>query len=425
MKPMRYLIYPLVIFCITIQSIFGFNVLIPMDEFQSNHLKAYGFAYQTLKNSSEKIEWLINYRGGSFLFQNATISTQNLTIKGIKYELISNHEVASIIQMINSPSSNMEIALLNKFAKIALYSPKSASPWDDAVSLALEYAEIPFEIIYDQDILNGRLNEFDWIHLHHEDFTGQMGKMFTQKDQNWYQVQLNEDRNTASKNGFSKVSMLKNKISITLKEFVIGGGYLFAMCNATDTFDIALATSQTDICEVIYDGDPIDSNYETKLDFKNTIAFENFKLFTNPRINEFSTIDSSPNYQSRSVLEDNDFFELIEFSAKSDLIPCMLTQNHTNILHGFMGQTTAFSISKLKSTMVILGQNEKLEEAKYIYSSLGKGFFSFLGGHDPEDYQHFVNEEHTDLNLHKNSPGYRLILNNVLFPSAQKKKQKT
>ena len=289
----------------------------------------------------------------------------------------------------------------------------------------MRYAEIPFETIYDQDILNGRLIEFDWIHLHHEDFTGQMGKMFTQKDQLWYQNQLIEDKNVAKNNGFKKVANLKNKITLMLKSFIIGGGYMFAMCTATDTFDISLATSELDIIDYGLDGDPTSDNINSNLKFQETLAFTNFSIYTNPRVNEFSDIDASPNFSTRKIQEDLDYFELNDFSSKNDLIPSMLNQNHEKIIHGFMGQTTTFSTSKIKPNVIILAENQKLEEVKYLYGTLGKGFFCVLGGHDPEDYQHFVNEEHTDLSLHKNSPGYRLILNNILFPSAQKKKQKT
>jgi hypothetical protein len=334
-------------------------------------------------------------------------------------------EVTLLKQQIESQNSNMEWAELNKVAKIALYSPKSASPWDDAVSLALTYAEIPFSTIYDDEILKGDLKKYDWVHLHHEDFTGQMGKMYTQREQLWYKKQVKEDEEMARKYGFGKISQLKSAIAQQLKQYIEAGGYLFAMCNATDTFDIALAAYQIDVVDAFYDKDPIQTNFNDLLNFNQTLAFTNFTLFANPRINEFSNIDSSPNYQPRTVLEENDFFELNEFSAKSDLIPSMLTQNHESVIHGYMGQTTGFDLSKIKSSMTILAENQALNEAKYIYGTFGKGFFSFLGGHDPEDYQHFVNEEHTDLLLHKNSPGYRLILNNVLFPSAKKKKQKT
>jgi len=422
---MKQLIYPLIIFLSLQVPAWGSSFLLPMDSEQTDHLKAYGFIYRLLADENNKVQWLINFRGGSFLIEQSPQQAQNLTTKGIRYLSLSDTEVTLLKQQIESQNSNMEWAELSKVAKIALYSPKSASPWDDAVSLALTYAEIPFTTIYDDEILKGDLKKYDWVHLHHEDFTGQMGKMYTQREQAWYKKQVKEDEEMARKYGFVKISQLKSAVAQQLKQYIEAGGYLFAMCNATDTFDIALAAYQIDVVDALYDKDPIQANFNDLLNFNQTLAFTNFTLFTNPRINEFSNIDSSPNYQPRTVLEENDFFELNEFSAKSDLIPCMLTQNHESVIHGYMGQTTGFDRSKIKSSMTILAENEALNEAKYIYGTFGKGFFSFLGGHDPEDYQHFVNEEHTDLLLHKNSPGYRLILNNVLFPSAKKKKQKT
>lgn len=397
-----------------------------MDDSQTNHLKAYGFTYKVLQGEDAKVSWLLNYRGGSFMMDYIPDFSKDLLSKGVAYQIISDQAASQILAEVNSESSNMEQATLQKVPKIALYSPKSASPWDDAVSLALTYAEIPFEIIYDQEVLDGNLAKYDWVHLHHEDFTGQMGKMFTQKDQVWYQLQLQEDQQMAKKNGFSKVSQMKGKVASMIKDFMLGGGYLFAMCTATDTFDIALSTLGMDAVPAFYDGDATSSNISSdNLNFKNTVAFKDFSLILNYRVNEFSTIDSAPNYTQRPIAEENDFFELNEFSAKSDMIPCMLTQNHQQVIHGFMGQTTGFASALVKSEVTILAENESLKEVKYLYGQVGKGFFAFLGGHDPEDYQHFVNEEHTDLSLHKNSPGYRLILNNILFPSAKKKKQKT
>jgi hypothetical protein len=396
-----------------------------MDNTQKNHLKSYGIVYNHIKDGQNEIKWCLNYMGGAFLMNFDDHLNEKIISQGITSIILSDLETNLLINQLQSKENDTEVAILNKYAKIALYSPKSASPWDDAVSLALNYAGIPFEIIYDQDILNGRLIEFDWIHLHHEDFTGQMGKMHTQKDQLWYQNQLKEDLIVAKSNGFNKVSNLKNKITQLLKEFIIGGGYMFAMCTATDTFDISLASSELDIIDYSLDGDPTSENINSRLKFQETLAFTNFNIFTNPRVNEFSDIDASPNFSPRKIQEDLDYFELNDFSSKNDLIPTMLNQNHEKIIHGFMGQTTSFSTSRIKPNIIILAENQKLEEVKYLYGTLGKGFFCFLGGHDPEDYQHFVNEEHTDLSLHKNSSGYRLILNNVLFPSAQKKKQKT
>ena len=422
---MKYLIFPLIIFMLNFNVLNAKSILIPMDNSQKNHLKSYGIVYNHLKNGQNEIRWCLNYLGGSFIINYDNDLYGKIISQGITCTILKEQETDILLNELKSIENNSEVVILNKFARIALYSPSSASPWDDAVSLALRYAEIPFETIYDQDILNGRLIEFDWIHLHHEDFTGQMGKMFTQKDQLWYQNQLIEDKTVAKNNGFKKVANLKNKITLMLKSFIIGGGYMFAMCTATDTFDISLATSELDIIDYGLDGDPTSDNINSNLKFQETLAFTNFSIYTNPRVNEFSDIDASPNFSTRKIQEDLDYFELNDFSSKNDLIPSMLNQNHEKIIHGFMGQTTTFSTSKIKPNVIILAENQKLEEVKYLYGTLGKGFFCFLGGHDPEDYQHFVNEEHTDLSLHKNSPGYRLILNNILFPSAQKKKQKT
>jgi len=396
-----------------------------MDENQSNHLKAYGFVFNVLKKSDQEVQWLLNYKGGSFMLNYELSYKNELTAKSISFQIISNNAADQIIQIVNSSSQNTAVGTLNKVPKIALYSPKSASPWDDAVSLALTYAEIPFEIIYDKEILDGKLPEYDWIHLHHEDFTAQMGKMYNQRSQLWYQKQLKEDLDLARLFGFKKVSEMKLKIATYIKNYVLGGGYLFAMCTATDTFDIALALNGLDASDTFYDGDPIDPNFEKHLNFENTLAFKDFTIIPNYRVNEFSDIDASPNYLPRNINEELDYFELNEFSASTDLIPTMLTQNHEKLIHSFLGQTTAFNPKFIKSDIIILAENTSLNEVKYLYGSKGKGFFTFLAGHDPEDYQHFVNEEHTDLNLHKNSAGYRLILNNILFPSAKKKKQKT
>ena len=422
MKP---LFFPLIIFIFSFGSLKANKILIEMDENQSNHLKAYGFVFNVLKNKNQEVQWLLNYKGGSFLMDFDPSFKMELIAKSISYQLISENNASQLLQLLNSNSQNTSVGILNKVPRIALYSPKSASPWDDAVSLALTYAEIPFEIIYDKEILEGKLPEFDWIHLHHEDFTGQMGKMYSQRDQIWYQKQLKEDIDLSHQFGFRKVSEMKLKIATSIKNYVFGGGYLFAMCTATDTFDIALALNGVDASDSFYDGDPIDPNFDKKINFEPTLAFKDFKIIPNYRVNEFSDIDASPNYAPRNIKEELDYFELNEFSASTDLIPTMLTQNHEKLIHGFLGQTTSFNPKLIKSDITILAENESLNEVKYIFGSRGKGFFTFLGGHDPEDYQHFVNEEHTDLNLHRNSAGYRLILNNILFPSAKKKKQKT
>jgi hypothetical protein len=422
---MKRLIFPLIIFLLLFEPAMANKLLIEMDENQSNHLKAYGFIFNYLKKEEKEVKWLLNYKGGSFLVDYDPNHIISLLSKSINYQIISDSQANQLLDILSSNTQNTSVGILTKVPKIALYSPKSASPWDDAVSLSLNYAEIPYDVIYDKEILDGKLSEYDWVHLHHEDFTGQMGKMYSQKDQIWYQKQLKEDKDLAQLYGFKKVSQMKMKIATTIKNYVLGGGYLFAMCTATDTFDIALALDSQDACESFYDGDPIDPNFKEHLKFENTLAFNEFSIITNYRVNEFSDIDSSPNYSPRVLNEELDFFELNEFSANTDLIPTMLTQNHEKVIHGFMGQTTAFASQFIKSDVIILAENQSIKEVKYLYGQRGKGFFTFLGGHDPEDYQHLVNEEHTDLTLHKNSPGYRLILNNVLFPSAKKKKQKT
>lgn len=401
------------------------QILIPMDESQRNHLKAYGLTYWVLEKGGEA-EWLLNYRGGSFLFEQNKNIEKECIIRGITYENIPSIKVAQIMAELNHPEANMEAVKLLKAPKIAVYSPKSAQPWDDAVTLVLTYAEIPYDIVFDDEVLGSKLPEYDWLHLHHEDFTGQFGKFYASYSRmKWYQDQVREAEEMAAKHGFSKVSDLKLAVAKKIRDFALGGGFLFAMCSATDSYDIALAADGTDICHHIHDGDAADPNAQRKLDFNKTFAFKNFTLEPNPYVYEFSNIDSRQNHKPPLISENNDYFALFEFSAKFDLIPSLLTQNHTRVVKGFMGQTTAFEKNLVKSNVVVLGENKALNEAKYIHGTVGKGFWTFYGGHDPEDYQHYVGEPPTDLSLSPNSPGYRLILNNVLFPSAKKKKQKT
>ncbi len=404
------------------------RLLIPMDESQTNHLKAYGIAYWVLEHDIQ-IDWLLNYRGGSFMLPHNSTFESELLIRGVSYEVISEGDANVILTAIASPSSNMDAMKLEKYPKIAVYSPKSKQPWDDAVTLVLTYAEIPYEVVFDDEVINEELVKYDWLHLHHEDFTGQYGKFYRNyHNMPWYQEQKAEYEASASKHGFNKVSHLKLAVVKNIRNYVASGGFLFAMCSATDTYDIALSAEGLDICEWMFDGDPMDRTAQSKLDFKKTFAFKNFKIEHNPMEYEHANIDTSPNSKNRSRLvmtEKNDFFNLFEFSAKWDPIPTMLTQNHLRVIKGFMGQTTAFKKPLIKSDVVVMGENKDLNEAKYIHGVFGKGFWTFYGGHDPEDYQHFVNEEPTDLNLHPNSPGYRLILNNILFPAAKKKKQKT
>ena len=396
---------------------------IPMDDSQKNHLKSYGMAYWVL-SQDVPVDWLLNYHGGSFMIKHHQKIENECIIRGVTYQIISDAQANSILNEIASPSSNMDVMKLEKYPKIAVYSPKSKQPWDDAVTLVLTYAEIPYDVIFDDEVMYNELPKYDWLHLHHEDFTGQYGKFYKNYHHfPWYQQQQREYEQSAKKHGFSKVSHLKLAIVKKIKGYVASGGFLFAMCSATDTYDIALAAEGIDICESIYDGDPADPNAQRKLDFDKTMAFENFIIERNPLEYEYSNIDMQQ--RVRGLNQSTDFFSLFQFSAKWDPIPTMLTQNHQTIIKGFMGQTTAFNKDLIKSDVVIMGETRSIDEARYIHGVLGKGFWTFYGGHDPEDYQHYVNEEPTDLNLHPNSAGYRLILNNILFPAAKQKKQKT
>lgn len=394
-----------------------------MDEKQKNHLKSYGVAYWVLQNQLE-IEWLLNYRGGSFLLPYHEVIEEELVIRGVSYEVIANGQAANIKQEIANPEVNQDVVKLEKAPKIAVYTPSGKQPWDDAVTLVLTYAEIPYDEIYDSSIVNGVLPEYDWLHLHHEDFTGQYGKFYRNyRGADWYKQQVAEMEASARALGFSKVSEMKLDVATRIKNYVIGGGFLFTMCSGTDSFDIALAAHNTDICEHMYDGDPADPNAQNKLDYDNSFAFENYDLIEDPLEYEYSTIDGTRIHGTTS--ESNDKFMLFDFSAKWDIVPTMLTQCHTNVVDGFMGQTTDFMKEYIKSDVLILGENKALGTARYIHGEMGKGTWTFYGGHDPEDYQHFVGDPPTDLNLHPNSPGYRLILNNILFPAAKKKKRKT
>jgi len=398
-------------------------LFIPMDEKQVNHLKAYGIAYWVLRQESE-VDWLLNYRGGSFMCKYHPKIQNELVVRGVSYEVISDAQANSIITEVASPAVNYDLMKLEKYPKIAVYSPKSKQPWDDAVTLVLTYAEIPYDVIFDDEVLNGELPRYDWLHLHHEDFTGQYGKFFgSYANYPWYIEQQKEAEDMARKHGFQKVSQLKLAVVKRIKEFVAGGGFMFAMCSATDSFDIALAAEGVDICERMFDGDPADPRAQEKIKYDHTLAFTDFHLVRDPYQYEFSDIDN--NAPDRGLRQDNDYFTLFEFSAKWDPIPSMLTQNHTRVIHGDYGQSTGFKKPLVKNDVVIMGENNAIREVKYLHGVLGKGFFTYYGGHDPEDYQHTVGEEPTDLNLHPTSAGYRLILNNVLFPAAKKKKQKT
>ncbi|MCB0496860.1 MAG: asparagine synthetase B [Cyclobacteriaceae bacterium] len=416
-------LFRIIFFLLVSVSTYANYLLIPMDDTQTNHLKAYGITYWTLEREVE-VDWLLNYRGGCFMMKYFTQIENELIVRGVSYEVISDADANAILKEIASPSSNMDVMKLNKYPKIAVYSPKSKQPWDDAVTLVLTYAEIPYDVIFDDEIMTDELSKYDWLHLHHEDFTGEYGKFWSNYgNQPWYLQQQQEFEENARKFGFKKVSQLKLAVVKKIKDFVAGGGFLFAMCSATDTYDIALSADGVDIVDRMYDGDPADPNAQSKLNFDNTFAFKNFIISRNPREVEFSNIDMQAG--ERGLTQQNDYFTLFEFSAKWDPIPTMLTQNHVHVIKGFMGQTTAYRKSLIKSDVVIMGETKSTNEARYIHGVYGKGFWTFYSGHDPEDYQHFVGEEPTDLNLHPNSPGYRLILNNILFPAAKKKKQKT
>ena len=398
-------------------------ILLPMDEVtQQNHLKAYGITFWCL-DKNYKASWLLNYRGGSFLLPDAVEIRKECQIRGVSFEIISDGEQLFILNEISSPSQNMESVILEKAPKIAVYTPKGKKPWDDAVTLVLTYAEIPFTAIYDEEVLSDQLVLYDWLHLHHEDFTGQYGKFYSAyKNAPWYIEQKKEAEILATKLGYPKVSQEKGAVAKKIRDFVIGGGFMFAMCSATDSFDIALAADGLDICEAMFDGDASEGNYQSKINYNNSFAFKDFTLERRPEVYEFSDIDMT---SKRRIPMEKDYFTLMEFSAKWDPIPSMLCQNHTQLVKGFMGQTTAFDSELIKSNVLILGNCELNGEARYIHGQKGKGMFTFYGGHDPEDFQHQVGDPPTVLDLHSNSPGYRLILNNVLFPAARKKKLKT
>ncbi|RAK70206.1 asparagine synthetase B [Hymenobacter edaphi] len=399
------------------------EILIPMDEAQKEHLKAYGAAYWLLTKDVE-VDWLLNYRGGAFACPAMQGMEQELAIRGISYQVISDAQYAGVLSQIADPNANMDVMKLEKAPKIAVYTPKGKQPWDDAVTLVLTYAQIPYTEIYDDEVLDGKLTKYDWLHLHHEDFTGQYGKFFASyRNRPWYQQQQRDSEAAAKRHGFAKVSQMKGAVVTKMQEFVAGGGFLFAMCSATDTYDIALAGLGLDMVEGMYDGDPADPQAQQKLNYNRTLAFKDFQIVRDPYQYEYSNIDMQP--IERGVGEDNDYFQLFTFSAKNDPVPTMLTQDHEKTVKGFMGQTTAFRRSLIKSDVLVLGENKGSGEVRYMHGELGKGTWTFFGGHDPEDYQHLVEEEPTDLSLHPNSPGYRLILNNILFPAAKKKKQKT
>jgi hypothetical protein len=412
------------LFLLTVLTSQAAYLLIPMDNAQKNHLKSYGIAYWILERDVE-LSWLLNYRGGSFMCQHSQQIETEMVIRGVSYEVIADVQAQQILQEISRAEVNMDEVKLHKAPRIAVYSPQNRMPWDDAVTLALTYAEIPYDVVYDNEIMKGVLPMYDWLHLHHEDFTGQYGKFWRSfRTAAWYQEDVRINEENARSLGFDKVSQLKLAVAKTIRDFVSGGGYLFSMCSAPDSFDVALSADGVDIVDVMFDGDPPDPDAQERLNYDNCFAFRDFQIVTNPYEYEISSIDVTDT-RSRSISEQNDFFTLFDFSAKWDPVPTMLCQNHMQVIKGFMGQTTAFNTKYVKSKVLIMGENKAAGEARYIHGDYGFGTFTFYGGHDPEDYRHLVGDPPTDLNLYPNSPGYRLILNNVLFPAAKKKKQKT
>jgi hypothetical protein len=413
----------LLLFFFLSNSMFASFIYIPMSaELQENHLKAYGITFWTLELGF-KAQWLLNYEGGSFLLENTKEIENECKIRGVSYEVISDLKAEKILEKIASPSMNMEAVILEKAPRIAVYSPKSKKPWDDAVTMVLTNAEIPFDVIYDEEVMNDELLNYEWLHLHHEDFSGQYGKFYgSYRGAPWYIEEKISLEALSHKLGFEKVSQEKLAVSKKIRDYVIGGGFMFAMCSATDSFDIALAADGVDICESMFDGDPSEVGYQSKIDFSKTLAFTNFVLERSPTTYEFSSIDMT---RKRKIPRTSDYISLMNYSAKWDPIPTMLCQNHTSLVKGFMGQTTSFDRNTIKANVLIMGENKLNGEARYIHGTKGKGMFTFYGGHDPEDYTHKVGDPKTELDLHPNSPGYRLILNNVLFPAAKKKKQKT
>ncbi|RQW00725.1 asparagine synthetase B [candidate division KSB1 bacterium] len=413
----------LVVLVVFAMPVHAQKILVYMDLQQSDHLKAYGIAYWALENGIP-VEWLLNYRGGSFFMDFYPAVERELRLRGVSYDMLSGSDSAQLYAVIEQ--ENMDKVLLEKAPKIAIYAPPNKQAWDDAVLLALEYAEIPHEKLWDERVLAGELELYDWLHLHHEDFTGQYGKFYANyRNADWYKDEVTKNESMARRLGFAKVSELKRAVVLAIQEYIRRGGFMFAMCSATDTFDIALAAAQVDIVDTVFDGDPVQANAQSKLDYSNTLAFEDFKIDPNPLLYEYSDIDIPPSYAPVLRGAEADYFTLFEFSAKYDPVPTMLTQCHVNAIKGFMGQTTGFKKELIKNSVVILGEAEGTGQVKYLHGNLGRGTFTYYAGHDPEDYQHFVNDPPTQLSLHKNSPGYRLILNNILFPAAKKKKLKT
>lgn len=415
----------IILMIFSVNYIHAAYLLIPMDDSQKNHLKAYGISFWSLQREIE-VDWLLNYRGGSFMMKYFEEVETECKIRGVSYQVIADGQSTSILSQISDPEVNMDIVKLQKVPKIAVYSPPNVQPWDDAVTLVLTYAEIPYDVIYDEEVLTGKLPLYDWLHLHHEDFTGQYGKFWANyKSKPWYIEQQRVSEEMANRLGYQKVSQLKLAVAKQIRDFVSGGGYLFAMCSAPDSYDVALAADGIDICPTPFDHDGMDPNAQSKLDYDNCFAFKNFSISRNPYEYEISNIDINPYKRQMQIKEHSDFFTLFEYSAKWDPVPSMLCQNHTQVIKSFYGQTTAFRKPIVKSNVLVMGENKTYNETRYIHGEHGKGTWTFYSGHDPEDYRHLVGDPPTDLDLHPNSPGYRLILNNVLFPAAKKKKRKT
>ena len=404
-------------------SAYSQKVLIPMDLAQSDHLKAYGLTYWAL-TKNVYTEWLLNYRGGSFICDPEPFLIAECRIRGVSFEQLTQSQAQAIYSEVQSEQTNMDVVRLEKPPRIAVYTPPGSRPWDDAVTMVLDYAEVKYDKVWDEEVLRDKLSDYDWLHLHHEDFTGQYGKFFSNyATAPWYIQQVTLLETTAKKLGFKKVSALKLAIVQKIRSYIEQGGFMFAMCSATDSYDIALSAAGTDICERMFDGDPVHSDYESKIDYSRTFAFENFEIYTDPYRYEYSTIDVDASFRVNNPAVD--YFTLFDFSAKYDPVPTMLTQCHANVVKNFLGQTTAFHKDQIKKSVTVLAEREGTDEVKYLHGNIGRGTFTWYGGHDPEDYQHAVGDPPTDISLYKNSPGYRLILNNILFPAAKKKKQKT
>lgn len=399
------------------------QLLVPMDDAQTDHLRAYGLTWWSLQTPREyECQWLLNYRFGSFMVPDRPDVRDRAAELGVSVEPVDAAAMAEIDAVIER--SNMQRLHLTKAPTIAVYTPSYTEPWDDAVTLALTYAQVEYDTVWDREVIHGALAEYDWLHLHHEDFTGNYAKFFsTFADEPWYRRQVIESRRAAEKLGFPDVQTCKKAVAATIARWVAEGGFLFAMCSAADSLDIALATQGVDIVCAPVDGTPMDPQAQEKLDTSATLAFEDFRLVTDPMTPEVADIDVSPG--RTAMVSHGEVFELFEFSARQDPIPTMLTQCHVGQVADFLGQTTAFRRDTLKDRVVVLGDFPGRDKVKYIHGSYVKGTFTYLAGHDPEDYAHIIGEDATDLSLHRHSPGYRLILNNILFPAARTRERKT